>query len=425
MTLVLCSASVLALTGSASAEPGDLDSTFDSDGIVITDFPAGGDDVARAVAIQGDGKIVVAGSSDGLLSTDFGLARYTTDGAPDTTFTGAARVTTDFTGAEGDDRAFGVIVLPNGKIVAVGKAQDSGDVSRFALARYLTDGTLDPDFGGGDGMVRTLFPGRNAFAYELVRQPGGKLVVVGEACTATQCDVALVRYTPGGARDTTFSGDGRVRTDFFGNDDGAWDVALQADGKIVVVGWARPSDTERRVALARYRSNGELDRSFSGDGKIATRLSSAGAFDFGNSIGIRPDGKIVVGVEVGDGFGFVRYRPSGRLDTTFGGGDGKVIRNPTEPDDNLEDMALQADGKIVAVGYQYGGPGVFHFEVARYRANGRINAGFGTNGVVVTDFGSPSRAHAVAIQEDGRMVVAGEAEPADDDDFALVRYLAA
>src|SRR5215471_1271543 len=215
-------------------QDGSLDQSFGTGGRVATDF-FGMEDEAQAVAIQPDGKIVVAGraaiaaATGGVLDFDFALARYNHDGTLDTGFGSGGKVTTHF----GDGRNIGQAVLlqPDGHIVVAGGAPGVNGGLDFALARYSSTGTLDPSFGAG-GMVRTDFMGDNDVALALALQPDGKLIAAGEAAgdksiigTPLGTDFALARYNANGSLDTTFGVGGKVTTDFLGANDVAASVA--------------------------------------------------------------------------------------------------------------------------------------------------------------------------------------------------------
>jgi uncharacterized delta-60 repeat protein len=248
LTLVGAVALVLAVGSPAAAPPGDLDATFDGDGKVTTDF-SGDSEEAHAVAIQGDGKIVAAGLAIVAESVDFALARYNTDGSLDPTFDGDGKVTTGFGG--GTDRALGVAIQGDGKIVAAGCSTCFPVGGNFALARYNTDGSLDTTFDG-DGKVTTDFAGFIDQALGVAIQGDGKIVAAGLA-EVSDGDFGLARYKPDGSLDTIFSGDGKVITDFAGGFDQADAVAIQANGRIVAAGRARVSgDGPFDFALARY-----------------------------------------------------------------------------------------------------------------------------------------------------------------------------
>jgi uncharacterized delta-60 repeat protein len=264
---------------------GDLDTTFDGDGKVTTDF---GVNSGRAfsVAIQSDGKIVVAGGSN----SDFALARYNSNGSLDTTFDGDGVVTTDFGNS---DTAFSVAIQSDGKIVVAGFSFN-GRNGDFALARYNSDGGVDYSFGSG-GKVATDFSGDYDGAFSVAIQRDGKIVVAGGSDhngSIRLHDFALARYDSNGILDPTFGSGGKVTTDFGGNDEGAKSVAIQSDGKIVVAGHSGNVGSNNYFALTRYESNGSLDTTFDGDGKVTTDFGSG--FDRAYGVAIQSDGKIVV-----------------------------------------------------------------------------------------------------------------------------------
>ena len=198
----------------------------------------------------------------------------------------------------------------------------------FSAGAQAAPGDLDLTFSG-DGKQRTDFGFGASGAAATVRQPDGKIVAVGQATNikpgfATPGDFALARYNADGTLDTSFSGDGKQRTDFGGNPDGATGVVLQADGKIVVVGSSIHDDGGGYFALARYNPDGSLDASFSGDGKQTTNFGSSGVGG-ATGVALQGDGKIVVvgssnfgGSHTSD-FALARYNPNGSLDTSFSG----------------------------------------------------------------------------------------------------------
>ena len=327
----------------------------------------------------------------------------------DPTFSGDGKLTTDF----GDNvnriynRAHAVAIQPDGKIVAAGYASGASD--DFALARYNANGTLDTGFGTG-GRVRTDINGAKDQAHAVALQSDGKIVVVGEAynganATGTQTDFAVARYNANGTLDTTFSGDGKATLDF-GSVDEAWAVAIDNNGKIVVVG-----DSED-FAVARYNADGTLDTAFSDDGKLTT--------DFGNStdllfaVAVQSDNKIVVaggGGDVGSyGFVLARYNVNGTLDTGFSG-DGKV-KTVFDQNATVRALAIQDDGKILAVGHHFNGNDQ-ELVMARYNADGTLDntfgsTNFGHSGTVVTNFGGTDFwVFGAALQANGKIVVAG------------------
>ncbi|MEV6050381.1 calcium-binding protein [Streptomyces sp. NPDC052107] len=338
---------------------GSLDTTFGTGGKVTTNF--GGVDGARGVAVQTDGKIVVAGFSN----TDFAVARYNTDGSLDTTFNGTGAVTTDFGG--GEDVAFGVALQADGKIVAAGSTNAFGGLD-FALARYNLDGSLDTTFGTGGKVVTDFGTGDNDIANGVVVQTDGKIVAAGSGVSGSTLDFALARYNTDGSLDTTFGTGGLVTTDFGGDNDQALGVALQNDGKIVAAGFTNAGGTND-FALARYNTDGSLDTTFGTGGKVITDFG--GTIDEAFGVAVQTDGKIVAaGITNAGGtfdFALARYNTNGSLDTTFGTG-GKVTTN-FGGSDVARGVTLQTDGKIVAAGSSNAG-GTTDFALARYLGGG-------------------------------------------------------
>ena len=267
---------------------GSLDTAFGTGGVVRTDF-AGGADYAHGVAIQADGKIVVAGQAGLANDNDFALARYDGDGTLDATFGSGGTVTTNVAGVT--DLGNAVALQPDGKIVVVGAVDPSHTFDyHFGLARYATDGSLDTSFGQGGTIVGDL-----GSAAGVVVQPDGKIIAAGNGFDSgplVTFDFVLARYDADGSRDATFGDDGRVTTDLSADQDFGEGVALQSDGKIVVVG-QRTTSTVYDLAIARYDTDGSLDTSFGTGGSLSTDFNGSG--DLGKDVAIQPDGKIVVG----------------------------------------------------------------------------------------------------------------------------------
>jgi len=307
-------------------------------------------------------------------------------------------------------------------------------------------GSLDPSFGQG-GKVTTDFNGNRDQAFDVAFQPDGKIVAVGSAIVnaAQQSDFALARYNSDGSLDTAFGSGGKVTTDFGGDDD-AVSVAIQSDGKIVAVGGTcRNSALGCTImtgsgydyAIARYNTNGTLDGGFGSGGQVITDFN--GGLDFASSVVIQHDGKIVVGgtscadssmfcvFTGGVQFSLARYNTDGSLDSSFGSG-GKVF-TPVPQFGYLKTLALQTDGKIVAVGLAHPN-GDADYAVARYNVDGTLDSSFGNQGIVTTDFnstpGNPSvdTAYGVAIQTDGKIVASGASETLTENFFnlSMARY---
>lgn len=394
---------VVALPSGAQAAPGDLDPAFGNGGKVHIDrgYYAEGQDVA----LQPDGKIVTVGTNmdAGWLTPDFSLMRHNADGSLDTAFGDGGEVITDFT--EGEDLAQAVALQPDGKIVVVGRTgEPDGGCCWFTVARYDANGSLDPSFGD-EGWVRADFGDNGASdAQAVVVQSDGKIVAAGQSGG----DFAVVRYEADGDPDTDFGEDGQVLTAFAGGAYGH-DMALQSDGRIVVAGNAGSPSID--FALARYDTDGSLDTSFGGDGRVTTPLNGD---DSARAVVVQPDGRIVAAGFSNYDSALTRYNTDGSLDPGFGTG-GRVTTDFNGTVDRAFDLALQPDGRIVT-----GGLSNADFAVVRYQANGALDTGFGGGGRASTDFlGYFDEAHAVAVQPDGKIVVFGSS----GDDRALARFL--
>lgn len=312
------------------------DPGFGEFGRVVTDF--GGDhDYGLSIIIQEDGKIIVAGRASNIAGTDFGLARYNIDGSPDSSFDNDGKVITDFGSSES---AYATVLLPNGKILVVGISGNS-----LALARYKVNGKLDKSFGL-NGKI-TTYLGNFANAYAAVIKPNGKIIVAGEIFNGSNNDFVLVQYLSNGIVDSSFGTNGKVITDL-GSYEEAHSIALLPDGKILVAGFIY-NGTDNDFALLRYRSNGKTDSSFGTNGLVTTDINGE---DKGKTVIVQDNGKILVAGYSYYNFELVRYKSNGELDKTFGT-NGIVITNFNNPKFSvcrLGGAAIQSDGKIVLAG---------------------------------------------------------------------------
>jgi uncharacterized delta-60 repeat protein len=404
-------AMLIALAAAAVAwgAGGARDPAFSGDGKAVADLSARGD-FAAAAAVQADGKIVVAGSAAyDTRDPKFALVRYKANGTIDTTFGGDGKVRTNFT--PGEDAIYGVAIQTDGKIVAAGDAGLRTGNSRFAVARYNANGTIDTTFGG-DGKVTTNWTSGNDPVSSLVLQSNGKIVVAGGAGhNFRNPKLAVARYETDGDRDPAFGGgDGKVRTDVTARKDFANAVTLQPDGKIIAGGIGSLPNGPRGVfELVRYNANGTLDMSFSSDGKRTLNFTRMD--DSVQGVVVLPGGDIVAGGISNFGrfnanFALARYNAGGTLDTGFGG-DGKVTTSLTAGDDEAWDIVLQPDGKVVAAGDARGRGG--RFAAVRYSSDGSLDATFSSGGVAFVNFTARDDfAFGLTAQPaDGNLVLAG------------------
>jgi uncharacterized delta-60 repeat protein len=276
----------------------------------------------------------------------------------------------------------------------------------LAAALPAARGDLDPTFGSG-GKVTTDFGG-NEMGWAIASQRDGKVVVAGDRFDlGPSDDFVLARYTARGALDPTFDGDGRVTTDFNDHFSGAFGLAIQADGKIVAAGYGFAPTGPQDFAVARYNPNGSLDSGFGVDGRVLTTFEP-NSIDGGGALAIQPDGKILVGGRTRTGpradFGLVRYLPNGALDPSFDG-DGRVVTAISGNSDQVFDLAVQQDGKIVASGGVLEPASPWHLAVARYNANGSLDPTFDGDGVVAAP--SLPIAEHIVLQRDGKLLLAG------------------
>ncbi|MFO1486771.1 MAG: choice-of-anchor D domain-containing protein [Verrucomicrobiaceae bacterium] len=394
--------------------PGALDPSFGTGGKVTTAIGSG-DDVVRAIAVQADGKIVLAGESNISGGDDFALARYNADGTLDTTFGTGGKVTTPFAGTL--DWARSVAIQPDGKIVAAGSSGSGSGTDDFAVARYLANGTLDTTFSG-DGKF-TVSLGGNDDVSALCLQPDGKIVVVGSVYTSTS-NVGVIRLNTDGTLDNTFSGDGILLTTFGGNDNGT-SVALQADGKIVIGGYSfLGSPTNGKILITRLNADGTLDSGFGTGGKVNTDTGFNTPI---YALMVRPDGRILLGGGRLNGsnwdFLLASYTTAGAVDTSFGASGLKVTS--LGGNETIAGLTRQPNGKIIAIGTS-NAAGTNDFALVRYLDDGTPDSSFGVSGTSLVPVGSGSDVGScVAMQSDGYILAAGHAHNGSNNDFALVR----
>ncbi|MEO7506373.1 MAG: FG-GAP-like repeat-containing protein [Pyrinomonadaceae bacterium] len=399
-----------------------FDLSFDDNGKLSTDF--GGEDGAKDVAIQADGKIVVVGTNGA--SGDFAIARYNTNGSLDPSFDGDGKATIDLDFGV----ANAVAIQPDGKIVVVGTALGSAiQQLGFTVARFNSNGSLDTTFATVGYLIFhfNILQGASASAKDIALQPDGHIVVVGRSTVPGLQSWVALRFNSNGTRDSAFG--------FAGASSGqganaAESVVVLSDGKILVGGVR--TDTNADFALELHNPNGTLDTGFGGgDGLVTTDFS--GADDSVNDVKILSDGRILAAgsatVSSRKRFALARYNADGSTDTTFN----LIGRITTDVSiftgGFIEQIALQADGKIVAVGENNSsGLGEGDFCVVRYNPNGSLDAAFGRGGILRSDLNNNSddNARAVALQADGRIVVAGDIRSSiagSQTSFGVARYL--
>ncbi|MCA1624575.1 MAG: FG-GAP-like repeat-containing protein [Acidobacteria bacterium] len=403
------------------AAPGDLDTTFGSGGKVITPITEGLDYPTR-VRIQPDGKIVTVGFNDGygFYSPVSFLVRHNADGTVDNSFgTNGLVIVTSISGYDIPFTDF--VILPDGKFLVTGNRYIlSSETASLVIYRYTANGTLDASFGT-NGVITTSVGGYLS-EQRIVLQPDGKFVVACENYIYQSFyEVAVVRYNPNGTLDITFGTGGVTRTSIGNRELRVREILVQTDGKLLVAGFrfASPIDS----VVLRYNPNGTLDNSFGANGIVQTNIDNQSTYVRG--MALQPDGKIIV-----NGYSYrsspwisfiARYNTNGTLDNTFGANG--IVRITEFPLIGYA-LAIQQNGKILTAGQ-----GNSNFAISRYNSNGTIDTSFGTNGVIITPIGSiQNYITSIALQTDGKIIAVGGvkrfASPNSlATDVGLVRYL--
>ena len=405
--------------GSSSGQtPGTLDSSFGTGGTVITPFGLGAQ--ALSVVQQPDGKIIAAGQGSGA----FVLIRYNADGTLDTGFGNGGKVDSSSFAPTGSGAA-GVTLQPDGKIVVAGSSRPA-NLDVCTVFRLNADGSLDLDFGNGGVALVTnaVIEARGCNAPSVL--PDGKLLVAVDGSSGSSGRLGLIRFKTDGAPDTAFGVGGVAVVGTTYNIAQARTVTIQPDGKAIAggssgywVGASGPIGFTSEYVLARFDAAGVLDPTFGQHGVI---LGSSEPSTAVYAVALQPDNKLVVGV--GGNEKVLRLLPDGTPDSTFRVDGALTVYW-------AGGIALQSNGKIVIAETI---PGVVagtsaEFGLVRLNPDGSVDAGFGNSRSVTTPIGSNGQANAVAIQRDGRIVIAGWAmigplpplaNPPEN--FALARY---
>lgn len=292
---------------------GSLDATFGTGGRVTTDVGTNSDDRGRDVAVQSDGRIVVAGYSGAVGTYDIAVVRYNGNGSLDASFDTDGKVTTFFTA--GSDQGEAILIQPDGKIVVAGNAGDPPGRD-IVLARYSpANGSLDGGFGTGGKVITNISTDDNARA--LAIQSDSKIVLAGSA-RGVNLDFAVLRYDSAGVLDPGFGTGGVATTNFGFGDDASYSVSLQPDGKMVVAGLAY-NGSNFDFGVARYNTNGTADAGFGTGGRASVPVGTS--HDFGYGSVVQSDGRIVLAGTSNNGTNYdvalARLCPSGSLVSNY------------------------------------------------------------------------------------------------------------
>jgi uncharacterized delta-60 repeat protein len=412
------------LTVTVYGPPGSVDTSFQGGKVMV---PVGGTDAyAYAMAAQPDGKILVAGTSHDHAG-DFTVLRFTRDGELDASFGKGGVVTTEV--GQSSDIARAVAVDDEGRIVVAGTANSTATKLDFAVVRYLADGKLDSSFGD-QGKTIVSFGDDADTAYSLALQSDGKIVIGGDSSqgsSQTGLDFALLRLDTNGKPDPSFGEAGLVTSPIakLSARDSIYALALQTiagEERIVAAGG------EGDFMVARFRADGVLDETFGEQGKVTGLFgSSIGA---ARALALTPEGDIVVAGHAQHDFALAKLRKSGSLDAAFGV-DGKVLTAVSKDNwDEAQGLAVEADGKLLVAGWTYeGNSSSGNTALLRYDADGTLDPSFGDAGIVITEVAAstkPDQGSALLISPDERVpseriLVAGYAS-ASFSQFAVTRF---
>jgi uncharacterized delta-60 repeat protein len=404
---------LLAAPAVAAQQAGALDPGYGNGGRVV--LPVGDNAEATAFALQPDDRALLGGVAIFGGEERFAIARLTPQGTPDGTF-GNGGVASAKVGVN-VNALFALAVQPDGKIVAAGTADPGSGNTGFAVARFLSDGTLDQSFGD-HGTVVTSFVGT---AETVAIQSDGKIVVAGDhvQLPSLHFDFGLARFQPNGDLDPSFGNGGTLTTPFPTGDSQALAVALDRQGRIVAAGGVgQPGHSV--FGLARYLDGGGLDPGFGDNGLVTTPLGDGAAA--AEALAIQPNGRIVAaGVDASGRFALVRYRPDGSLDGSFG--DGGIVGTPIGSEAVAFGLDTRSGARIVAAGSTTTGDQT-DFALAAYQPAGKLDKHFGQGGIVTTPFpGLSTRIQGVAYQSDGNLVAGGGAsDNSNHGEFAAARY---
>jgi uncharacterized delta-60 repeat protein len=338
---------------------GSFDNTFGNNGVVITDI--GTSEGLSDLAIQADGKIVVGGNYPGSPS-DFVVARYNTNGSLDESFGDNGTVIKNL---GGNDQCKSICIQDDGKIVAGGFTIVNND-AKLAVVRLTTNGILDNSFDlDGKAIIdATIY---SDYALDMVLNADGKIILAGNKANSSNEDCLTVRLNANGSIDNTFNADGVVWTDFAGTSNSGRALTVQPDGKTITAGYHGNSGD---FTLVRYTVNGNLDISFDTDGKKLIDFGSD-TIVRAYSTTLQVDGKILVAGNIDNSvngnadLALARLNSDGSLDSTFGG-DGKLIAAIGLGNDFAKSLILQSDSKIIVTGSTLNINGTYDALIVRF-----------------------------------------------------------
>ena len=411
-------------------ERGGLDLSFNSpNGFAVQNNAAGGnaDDFGKAVAVDSQGRILVAGSSaNSAGNTDMVIWRFNADGTLDTTFNGSGIVVHDSAaGGACNDSGNAVAVDSQGRILVAGNSTNSAGNTDMVIWRFKADGTLDTTFNGSGIVVHDSAAGGagNDSGNAIAVDSQGRILVAGSSTnSAGNMDMVVWRFNANGTVDTAFSGDGIVVNESTaggtGSDSGNA-IAVDSQDRILVAGSSPNSAGNRDMVIWRFTLNGALDTTFNSKGFVVHNGAAGGnGDDSGNAVAIDTQGKILVAGSSANSAGNAdmalwRFTSTGTLDTTFNGS-GIVINNGaagSNGDDSGSGVAIDSQGRILVTGSSKNTVGNTDMVVWRFNADGTLDITFAADGIVINNGAAGGNAYdsgsAVVTDSQDRILVAG------------------
>jgi uncharacterized delta-60 repeat protein len=400
---------------------GVLDTSFNSPNGYKIQSIGSSDDWGESLAIQPDGKILLGGSCQGVSNTDFCIARFNSDGTLDTSFGTGGKIIQPI--GTWVDEGYSLAIQPDGKILLGGYCYNLYGSRNydFCIARFNSNGTLDTTFGTCGKVIQSISSSYDK-GYSLAIQPDGKILLGGYCRGVSNIDFCIARFNSNGTLDNSFGTNGKVIQSIGSANDSGRSLTIQSDGKILLGGDCS-NGSNIDFCIARFETNGTLDNSFGSSGKVIQPIGSS--LDYGYSLAIQPDGKILLGGACSNGrnrdFCIARFNSDGTLDTSFGT-NGKVIQNIGSADDYGNSLAIQPDGKILLGGYCKNGSND-DFCIARFNSDGTLDTTFGSYGKIIQPIGSDNdEGYSLAIQPNGKILLGGHCSNGSNLDFCIARF---
>lgn len=397
--------------------PAVADVGFNGSGKVSTAIGSG-NDFGTSVVVQSDGKVVLAGYASNGVRDNIVLVRYLENGMLDPDFGTSGKVITPLGASHAV--ALGMAMQSDGKLVVAGYASN-GSNNDFAILRFLASGALDPAFGTS-GIAMITVGSSEDVARSIVIQGDGRIVVAGDYFSGLNYDFAMVRLDSNGALDPSFGVGGKVTTPIGASTDVCNALALQSDGKIVAAGYYSSSG-QNDYAMARYLTNGTLDPNFGSGGKVTVNVGPGDDICYG--VVVQTNGRVLLAGRRHNGTNYdlalLGFGSNGTPDTTFGSGGMTLVAFGTG-DDFGRALSLQPDESIVVVGEAVVGSN-YDIAVARLNGNGTLDPGFGNNGKATMAVGTSNDfGRSLAFANDGKILVGGSTHNGSNMDMAVIRF---